>query len=77
MVSSDPQVALRTRMSKVLQWCILNMRNLQMDGELFVSLGKLILDPRAVHGNDEIVSTYTIQQRLQLQQPYTWVASVP
>lgn len=75
--SASPDVGLRSRFSKGLQWCALNMRNLQMDGELYISLGKLLLEPSAVVGGEKIVSAYTLQQRLQLHQNYNWVSAVP
>lgn len=79
LVASESQVAMQSRFSKVLQWCALNMANLNMDGEVKVSVGKLLFDPRATNSGDVegIVSTYTLQQRMQLRQPYTWVSAVP
>lgn len=77
MTSSAADVSLRSRYSKVLQWCSLNMHNLQMDGELYVSLGKLLLEPSTVVGGDKVVSAYTLQQRLQLNQSYNWVSALP
>lgn len=77
LTSSVSDVSLRSRFSKVLQWCSLNMHNLQMDGELYISLGKLLLDPKTAVGGDDVVSSYTLQQRLQLHQSYTWVSALP
>lgn len=75
--SSDATGALQTRYSKVLQWCLLNMNNLRMDGELTVELGKLLLTPAAMRYGEAVVSAYTLQQRLQLTKPYTWIAAMP
>ncbi|CAJ1024610.1 hypothetical protein, conserved [Leishmania lindenbergi] len=75
--SSDATGALQTRYSKVLQWCLLNMNNLRMDGELTVELGKLLLTPAAMRYGEAVVSVYTLQQRLQLTKPYTWVSTAP
>ncbi|CCW65558.1 unnamed protein product [Phytomonas sp. EM1] len=77
LTPTDPNTALRSRFSKVFQWCLLNMCNLQMDGELSVSLGKLLLDSRAMQRGEAVVSTYTMQQRLQLNKLYTWVTAIP
>lgn len=75
--ASDAEGALQARYSKVLQWCLLNMSNLRMDGELCVEIGKLLLTPSAMRHNERVVSAYTLQQRLQLTKPYTWVSTVP
>ncbi|KAG5479065.1 hypothetical protein LSCM1_02909 [Leishmania martiniquensis] len=75
--SSDAAGALQTRYSKVLQWCLLNMSNLRMDGELTVEIGKLLLTPAAMRYSEAVVSAYTLQQRLQLTKPYTWVSTAP
>ncbi|KAG8345120.1 hypothetical protein ERJ75_000238200 [Trypanosoma vivax] len=75
--ASEKDVAIRSRYSKVLQWCCLNMSNLQMDGELHVDFGKLLLKPSVMRKNRRIVSSYTLQQRLQVNHPYTWVSIVP
>ncbi|KAG5504944.1 hypothetical protein JKF63_04391 [Porcisia hertigi] len=75
--SSDAAGALQTRYSKVLQWCLLNMSNLRMDGELTVEIGKLLLTPAAMRYGEAVVSAYTLQQRLQLTKPYTWVSAAP
>ncbi|GET88532.1 hypothetical protein, conserved [Leishmania tarentolae] len=75
--SSDATGALQTRYSKVLQWCLLNMNNLRMDGELTVELGKLLLTPAAMRYGEAVVSAYTLQQRLQLTKPYTWITTMP
>lgn len=88
-IASDADVAIKARFSKVLQWCFMNMSNMQMDGELEVSLGKLLVDAPvaklgsrntkalATHGDEFIVSAYALQQRMQLDHPYTWVSTVP
>lgn len=75
--TSDAEGALQARYSKVLQWCLLNMSNLRMDGELSVEVGKLLLKPSVMRHNERVVSAYTLQQRLQLTKPYTWVSTVP
>ncbi|KAG5501649.1 hypothetical protein JIQ42_05499 [Leishmania sp. Namibia] len=75
--SSDAAGALQSRYSKVLQWCLLNMSNLRMDGELNVEIGKLLLTPAAMRYGEAVVSAYTLQQRLQLTKPYTWVSTAP
>nr|CCD12112.1 unnamed protein product [Trypanosoma congolense IL3000] len=75
--ASEKDVAIRSRYSKVLQWCCLNMSNLQMDGELFVDFGKLLLKPQVMRKNRRITSSYTLQQRLQVSHPYTWVSTLP
>ncbi|KEG09648.1 mitochondrial guide RNA binding complex subunit 1 [Trypanosoma grayi] len=75
--ASEKDVAIRSRYSKVLQWCCLNMSNLQMDGELFVDFGKLLLQPTVMRKNRSIVSSFTLQQRMQLNYPYTWVSTLP
>lgn len=75
--NSDAEGALQARYSKVLQWCLLNMSNLRMDGELSVEVGKLLLTSTALRHNERVVSAYTLQQRLQLTKPYTWVSTVP
>lgn len=77
LVHSTSDVGLRSRFSKVLQWCALNMHNLQMNGELYLSLGKLLLEPSTAVGGEKIVSAYTLQQRLQLHQSYRWLSAVP
>eukprot|EP00796_Vickermania_ingenoplastis_P010217 gene10217-7161_t len=77
LTNSPADVSLRSRFSKVLQWCALNMHNLQMDGELHISLGKLLLEPSTVVGGERVVSAYTLQQRLQLHQSYNWVSALP
>lgn len=77
LAHSSSDVGLRARFSKVLQWCALNMHNLQMDGELYLSLGKLLLEPTTVVGGEKIVSAYTLQQRLQLHQSYRWLSALP
>ncbi|CCW72125.1 unnamed protein product [Phytomonas sp. Hart1] len=77
LTSTDPNSALRARFSKVFQWCLLNMCNLQMDGELSVSLGKLLMDSKAMNRGESIVSAYTMQQRMQLNKMYTWVTATP
>ncbi|ORC87918.1 mitochondrial guide RNA binding complex subunit 1 [Trypanosoma theileri] len=75
--ASEKDVAIRSRYSKVLQWCCLNMSNLQMDGELFVDFGKLLLQPSVMRKNRRIVSSFTLQQRMQVSHPYTWVSALP
>lgn len=75
--ASDAAGSLQARYSKVLQWCLLNMSNLRMDGELSVEVGKLLLTPAAIRHGETVVSAYTLQQRLQLSKPYTWVTTVP
>ncbi|KPA85668.1 putative guide RNA associated protein GAP2 [Leptomonas pyrrhocoris] len=75
--ASDAEGALQARYSKVLQWCLLNMSNLRMDGELSVEVGKLLLTASAMRHNERVVSAYTLQQRMQLTKPYTWISSVP
>lgn len=75
--ASEKDVAIRSRYSKVLQWCCLNMSNLQMDGELFLDFGKLLLNPSVMRKNRRVVSSFTLQQRMQLNHPYTWVSALP
>ncbi|KAH9600507.1 hypothetical protein LSM04_003421 [Trypanosoma melophagium] len=75
--ASEKDVAIRSRYSKVLQWCCLNMSNLQMDGELFVDFGKLLLQPSVMRKNRRIVSSFTLQQRMQVSHPYYWVPALP
>ncbi|KPI85813.1 putative guide RNA associated protein GAP2 [Leptomonas seymouri] len=75
--ASDAEGAMQARYSKVLQWCLLNMSNLRMDGELTVEVGKLLLTTSAMRHNERVVSAYTLQQRLQLTRPYTWISCVP
>lgn len=77
LVGSDGAAAAQVRFSRVLQWCYLNMSNLQMDGELTLSLGKLVLEPRVARRGETILSAYALQQRLQLTNPYLFVSAVP
>ncbi|CAD2218378.1 hypothetical protein AGDE_09950 [Angomonas deanei] len=81
--ASNSSVSIQSRYSKVLQWCYLNMVNMQVDGELHVKLGKLLIHSSAVNTSpssgkaEEVLSTYKIQQRLQLRNPYTWITCLP
>lgn len=78
LTAADAAVALQARFSKVLQWCFINMSNLQMDGELSATFGKLLVQPSAATRQSEAaVSSYTLQQRMQLNHPYTWVTALP
>lgn len=75
---ADATLAVRTRFAKALQWCVLNMSNLRLDGELVVDFGKLLIHANVVKKNRRVVSAYTLQQRMQVQTSpaTTWVSAV-
>ena len=77
LTGAESDVAVKARYSKALQWCLLNMQNLQMDGELCVDFGKLLLEPSVVRKNRKVLSSWTLQQRIQATNPYQWLSNVP
>ena len=69
-------LALRARYSKALQWCVMNAVNLNLPpGEFSVDFGKMIFKPEVIRKNRRIVSGWTLQQRSQLGEPFTWVSA--
>lgn len=69
-------LALRARYSKALQWCVMNAVNLNLPpGEFSVDFGKMVFKPEVIRKNRKIVSGWTLQQRAQLGEPYTWVST--
>jgi hypothetical protein len=77
LAGAEAEVAVKARYSKALQWCLLNMQNLQMDGEICVEFGKLLLSPAVIRKNRKVLSSWTLQQRVQATNPYQWIAHVP
>lgn len=71
------ELAVRARYSKALQWCVMNIRNLGINGEFCVDFGKIILKDEIIRKNRRIVSGWTLQQRAQLGEPYHWISHVP
>ena len=76
LTSADAEQSTRSRYSKALQWCIMNLRNLGVEGEISVEFGKLLISPEVIRKNKRIVSAWTLQQRLQTANPHTWVSAV-
>ena len=71
----------RGRFSKAFQWCVLNLWNMSMDGEMHLSVGRMLFwkgaycYPEPAEGEQRrLMSLWTVQQKLQAQQPYTWVS---
>lgn len=61
------------RYNKTLQWCVLNMKNLSLSGEIYIEFGKLLLLPTVLKKKSSIIPAWTLQQRLQLANPTHWV----
>lgn len=77
LIPADSSLSARARYSKALQWCVLNMRNLQLTGELAVDFGKLLIRDEVVKKSRFVVSAYTLQQRMQMGEPHQWVSCLP
>eukprot|EP00758_Cryptobia_borreli_P000475 Tbor_TRINITY_DN1129_c0_g1::TRINITY_DN1129_c0_g1_i1::g.15555::m.15555 len=69
-------LAIRARFSKALQWCVMNIRNLSIQGEFAVDFGKMILKEEILRKKRRLVSGWTLQQRAQLNDPYHWISTV-
>lgn len=78
LTAAEPGLAIRTRFSKAFQWCVMNMSNLRIDGEFQADFGKLLVHSNVVKKGRHVVSAYSLQQRLQVQQSpaSTWVSAV-
>lgn len=69
-------LALRARYSKALQWCVMNVLNLNLPpAEFAVDFGKMVFKPEIIRKQRKIVSGWTLQQRAQLGEPFTWVST--
>jgi hypothetical protein len=77
LAGADADVAVRSRFSKAFQWCLMNLGNLQIDAELSVDFGKLLMKRDVIRKNRTVVSAFTIQQRLQVKNPWSWVSCIP
>jgi hypothetical protein len=75
LTAADAAQSTRARYSKTLQWCCMNLRNLGLDGEVCVEFGKLLLKPEISKKNRHVVSSWTLQQRMQVADPYHWVTA--
>ncbi|KNH08540.1 mitochondrial guide RNA binding complex subunit 2 [Perkinsela sp. CCAP 1560/4] len=71
----------RARFSKAFQWCVLNLWNMSMDGEMHVSLGRLLFwkgsncySTDAKTAEPRFMTLWSAQQQLQAHQPYTWLS---
>lgn len=72
---ADAEQATLARYNKSLQWCVMNMKNLNMTGEIFVEFGKLLLMRSVLKKKSSIVPAWTLQQRLQSgSNPMHWVS---
>lgn len=76
LTAANADLAVRARYSKALQWCAMNLRNLQAEGEIAIDFGKLVLNRAVVRRHRQIVSAWTLQQRVQVNKPYLWVSTV-
>jgi hypothetical protein len=71
--AAESDQAARARFVKTLKWSAINLRTLQLDGQLHVDFGKLVLKPEVVKKGQRVLSAWTLQQRLQAFAPYHWV----
>lgn len=74
LTAADATAASRARFVKTLKWGAINLRTLQLDGQLHADIGKLVLKTDAMRKGQRVVSSWTLQQRLQATAPYHWVS---
>lgn len=67
----------RNRFRRGLQWCMLNLWNMNMPGEINIGAGKVLYWRDVAKHNRNVLPLWTIQQHLYNAHPYCWFAVAP
>lgn len=73
-IGMRPQEANRLRFRKSFGWCVKNLWNLNMDGELNIGAGKALYWRSVAKHNKDVLPLWTCQQHLHNLHPYSWFA---
>lgn len=67
----------KIRFRRGLQWCMLNLWNMNMPGELNIGAGKVLYWRDVAKHNRNVLPLWTLQSHLYNAHPYNWFAVAP
>jgi hypothetical protein len=67
----------KIRFRRGLQWCMLNLWNMNMPGELNIGAGKVLYWRDVAKNNRNVLPLWTLQSHLYNNHPYNWFAVAP
>ncbi|CAD2221443.1 hypothetical protein, conserved [Angomonas deanei] len=70
----SPYEANRSRFSAALEWCLLNLWNINMPAELNIGAGKVLFYRGVAKQNKNVLPIWTLQKHIHGQHPYVWFA---
>ena len=74
---TDAEASISGRFRNAMEFAVMNMTNLGLQGEVYVDFGKLLVKPDVVR-RKQIVSSWMLQQQLQQKgENYVWISSLP
>ncbi|CCW63676.1 unnamed protein product [Phytomonas sp. EM1] len=64
----------RQRFRKVFEWCLANIWNMNVSGELNIGAGKVLYYRQVAKQNRNVLPIWTLQRHLYTHHPYVWFA---
>ncbi|AAQ15837.1 MRB1-associated protein [Trypanosoma equiperdum] len=69
-----PNDANKMRFRMAFEWCLMNIWNMNMPGELNIGAGKALYYRSVAKQNRNVMPLWTVQKHLYAQHPYAWFA---
>lgn len=70
----DPNEANKLRFRAGFEWCLLNIWNMNLPGELNIGAGKALYYRQVAKQNRNVLPLWALQKHLYKQHPYVWFA---
>ncbi|EKF26670.1 hypothetical protein MOQ_009630 [Trypanosoma cruzi marinkellei] len=73
-VDVKPNDANKMHFRNAFEWCLMNIWNMNMPGELNIGAGKVLFYRQVAKQNRNVLPLWTLQKHLYAQHPYAWFA---
>nr|CCC89477.1 conserved hypothetical protein [Trypanosoma congolense IL3000] len=73
-VNVSPNEANKMHFRMAFEWCLMNIWNMNMPGELNIGAGKALYYRTVAKQNRNVMPLWTVQKHLYAQHPYAWFA---
>ncbi|KEG09025.1 mitochondrial guide RNA binding complex subunit 2 [Trypanosoma grayi] len=73
-VDVSPNEANKMHFRSAFEWCLMNIWNMNMPGELNIGAGKALYYRHVAKHNRNVMPLWTLQRHLYAQHPYVWFA---
>ncbi|RNE98740.1 mitochondrial guide RNA binding complex subunit 2 [Trypanosoma conorhini] len=73
-VDVKPNDANKLHFRSAFEWCLMNIWNMNMPGELNIGAGKVLYYRQVAKQNRNVMPLWTLQRHLYAQHPYAWFA---